>query len=279
MTTVTRWTERAVRGIATAAAVFVATVPVAAQDASDPGGAGTAVVTDRSAMPAPFGPGEDMRYKVKLGVVPVGEGRMTVQGIDTIRGFPSYRLRVGMEASALLGTLQLNDTYESWLDTGMLVSRRFIRDVDQPGYQSRREFEIYPEEGRWERTDAEKEGKGPLLALDEISFLYFIRTLPLEVGDTYEFNRYFKDDGNPVVVRVLRRERVEVPAGVFDAVVVQPVIQTDGLFSEGGEAEVFFTDDEDRHLIYLRSKLPLVGSLSLHLESIQEGTPVHPDAR
>jgi len=278
MTTVKRWMGHGARRLAAPLAILAAAVPAGAQDVGN-GGAGTAVAADRSAMPVPFGPGEDMRYKVRLGVVPVGEGRMTVQGIDTVRGFPSYRLRVGMEASAFLGTLKLNDTYESWLDTEMLVSRRFVRDVDQPGYQSRREFEIYPEEGRWERTDADKAGEGPLLALDEISFLYFIRTLPLEVGDTYEFNRYFKDDGNPVVVRVLRRERVEVPAGTFDAVVVQPVIQTDGLFSEGGEAEVFFTDDEDRHLIYLRSKLPLVGSLSLHLESVQKGTPVHPDAR
>ncbi|HSR43373.1 MAG TPA: DUF3108 domain-containing protein, partial [Longimicrobiales bacterium] len=67
--------------------------------------------------------------------------------------------------------------------------------------------------------------------------------------------------------------------GTFETVVVQPVIRTSGLFSEGGEAELYLTDDESRHLVYLRSKLPLVGSLSLHLTSLRQGVPLHPDAR
>ena len=35
-----------------------------------------------------------------------------------------------------------------------------------------------------------------------------------EVG-SYEFNRYFKPDRNPVRLTVLRKERIKVPAGEF----------------------------------------------------------------
>ena len=82
--------------------------------------------------------------------------------------------------------------------------------------------------------------------LDDVAFLYYARTLPLEVGETYTINRYFREDGNPVVLRVLRKETIRMPAGTFNTIVVQPIIQTDGLFGEGGEAEVYFTDDARR---------------------------------
>jgi hypothetical protein len=66
---------------------------------------------------------------------------------------------------------------------------------------------------------------------------------------------------------VLRRERVQVPAGNFETIVVQPTI-TDarGLFGQGGHAEVYFSDDAARTMVMLRTKVPVVGSLSLHLK-------------
>ena len=100
-----------------------------------------------------------------------------------------------------------------------------------------------------------------------------LRKRPLEVGATYEFNRYFKDDGNPVTVKVLRREKVTVPAGTFNTVVVQPIIRTGGLFGEGGEAEVYFTDDWRRILVKMTSKVPVIGRLGLRLVSYESGRP------
>ena len=74
-----------------------------------------------------------------------------------------------------------------------------------------------------------------------------------------------------MVLRVLRKETVTVPAGTFNTIVVRPIIQTKGLFSQGGEAEVYFSDDARRILVMVRSKVPVVGSLSLHLKSFQPG--------
>jgi hypothetical protein len=90
----------------------------------------------------------------------------------------------------------------------------------------------------------------------------------LEVGKTYEFNRYYHPDRNPVVIKVLRRERITVPAGDFDAIVVQPIIKSRGLFSEGGQALVWFADDSTRMLLRLKSKLPF-GTLYLELKQAE----------
>jgi hypothetical protein len=108
--------------------------------------------------------------------------------------------------------------------------------------------------------------------LDEASFLFFLRSIPLEVGVTYEFARYFRPDKNPVRVVVVRKERVKVPAGEFNAIVVRPMIKTSGIFGEGGRAEVWFTDDSTRTLVQLKSSLKF-GSLNLYLRNRRPGTP------
>jgi hypothetical protein len=84
------------------------------------------------------------------------------------------------------------------------------------------------------------------------------------VGHEYTFDRYYRPDRNPVRFMVPRRERVTVPAGTFNAIVVRPIIKTRGNFSEGGEAQIWLSDDATRMILQLRSKLSF-GSLNLYL--------------
>ena len=57
-----------------------------------------------------------------------------------------------------------------------------------------------------------------------------------------------------------------VPAGEFDAIVVQPVIKTKGIFAENGHAEVWLSDDTNRIMLQMKSGLSF-GSLNLYLTS------------
>ena len=141
-----------------------------------------------------------------------------------------------------------------------------MSDVHQLDFKRRREFEIYPEEGRWEQTNGDRSGETGPRALDDISFIYYARSLRLNVGEEYNLNRYFKAEHNPVTLKVLRRQQIKVPAGTFDTIVIQPIITTEGLFAEGGEAELYLTDDEHRHMVYMSVKMPIIGSLSLLLK-------------
>lgn len=245
---------------------------------------GLALPDSLEAMAAPerpFAVGEHLTYRVKLGIFNVGAGDMSVHGVDTIRGIPSYHVSMGLNASAFFGAAKVKDRFESWMDTRTMASRRFIRDIHEVNYKSYRVFEIYPDERRWERTDESDDKTGETLSslpMDEIAFIYWIRTQELEVGETYTYDdRYFKEEGNPVTLKVLRRETKTVDAGTFETIVVQPIINTSGLFSEGGNAELYFTDDEHRLMVYMRSEVPVVGSITLHLQGV-EGVPGY-DAR
>ena len=93
---------------------------------------------------------------------------------------------------------------------------------------------------------------------------------PLEVGQTYEFNRYFRPDRNPVKIRVVRKEKVKVPAGTFSTIVIQPIIKSNGIFSEKGHAEMWLTDDPRRLLVQMKSDLS-IGSLNLYLRGYVPG--------
>lgn len=215
----------------------------------------------------PFSVGETLTYEVRFGPIALGRASMQVLGVETVRGVPAYHTRFQVRGGNAL--YRVNDVYQSWIDTRSLASLRYWQDIDEGSYEPKRRYEIFPE-----RRAFVEEGKGEqpsvALPLDEGSFLYWLRTIPLEVGKTYTFDRYFRPDRNPVTIRVLRRERIRVPAGEFDAIVVQPTIKTKGLFSEGGRAEVWFADDSTRAMLQMKSKLS-IGSLSLHLRSIEHG--------
>jgi len=234
---------------------------------------------DSTAAEAPFGPGERLVYKVKIGIFNAGEGEMSIPEVDTLRGHDAYRISMTIRGG--LGPARVNDVYSSWLDIRSLQSWRFIQDIHEIRYKSFRHYEFYPELNLWDREDNDE--YGPLASptpLDDIAFIYFIRTLPLEVGESYTFDRYFKVEGNPVTVTVLRRDRRKTEAGEFPTLVVQPVIRTKGLFSQGGKAEIHLTDDERRLPVYVKSDIPnFPGSLTLHLKEIHEGMPLHPEAR
>jgi len=237
------------------------------------------VPTDSTAAPTPFGPGEHLVYNVKLGIFSVGVGWLSVEGVDWVRGHESYRAVMGMNGSFM--GIGLDDLYKTWFDTETLQSWRFTRDMNQGSYTGTRDYMFFPERETWERQDNDEFGPMPSpIPFDEITFMYFVRTLPLEVGQTYTFNRYFKETGNPVTVRVVRKDRRETDAGTFNTIVVRPSFQSEGLFSEEGEAELHFTDDERRILVYMKVDVPrFPGGISLHLRSIQEGFPLNPESR
>jgi hypothetical protein len=225
-------------------------------------------------MAVPFGPGERAEYQVKVGPFSAGTAIMEITGVEPLRGLPSYHVNWTVQGRVLLA--RVDDRYQSWMDVTNLASRRFLQNLHQVRYRSERHYEILPEGKMWERIGTDERGTFTTdTPLDDVAFIYYVRTIPLVVGETYTLNRYFREDRNPVTLKVLRRERIEVPAGTFNTIVVQPIIKAGGLFGEGGNAEVYFTDDDRRILVRLTTKgIPLLGDLTFHLRSIREGAPL-----
>jgi len=209
----------------------------------------------------PWQVGERLVYNVKFGLFSVGRATMEVVGIDTVRGEPTFHVLFNIHGRAL--TYTLDDSMQSWIGVRDLVTRRFVQKTVERGRMRIRSYEIYPELGYWVRDgrDTAATVQDPL---DDASFFFFARTLPFEQGATYSFARYFIADRNPVTIRVIQRQEIGVPAGRFRTVAVRPIFQSRGLFGQGGQAIIWFSDDEARIPVRMRSALP-VGTIEMSL--------------
>jgi hypothetical protein len=222
---------------------------------------------DTQRLPVPFGVGERMEYDVRFGRIHVGNGDMEVLPMDTVRGHTTWHTLFHLSGGYLF--YKVNDRYEDWFDVNSLSSLRYHQDIDEGSYEPKRHYEIFPD--RLEFIEYNKEGVAkptrPSVAhpLDEGSFLYFLRTIPLRIGMDTSFNDYFMADRNPVRFRVVGADTIEVPAGRFAAIVVQPIFESK-LFSEGGQARVWLSDDENHIMLQMKSKVSF-GSLNLYLKS------------
>jgi hypothetical protein len=212
-----------------------------------------------------FQVGERLTYNAKVSAMNAGKAFISVEGIEMVRGKPTFHTIFDVRGRVLFK--KFANHYESWFDTTNLVTLRHSQntnDVDK-------KYEFYPERKIYIKNGDGIENPSVSMPLDESSFIYYLRSLPLEVGKTYTVDRYYHAEKNPIVVTVLRKEHIKVPAGEYDAVVLKPVIKSNGLFSEKSDAEVWLADDQFHTLHKLRSKLPL-GTLYLELKDIERPT-------
>jgi hypothetical protein len=226
--------------------------------------AGSSASAPTAPMVRPFAVGERLEYDASYGMVSVGRGLMHVAGVESVRGRPTWRLVFQLKGGVPL--YRIDDRLESWVDTASFTSLRFTKRLSEGRSRRNQSFEFDPAQGTYveEGRDAQPTVAEPL---DDGALFFYVRTLPLQVGQRYELNRYFKPDRNPVSVEVVRRERVTVPAGTFDAIVLRPVIKTSGMLSEARRTELWITDDASRLLVQIQSHLPF-GTVTMRLRSI-----------
>ena len=219
--------------------------------------------------PVPFAVGEELRYKATFGGVRAGTARMRVEGIELVRGRPAYHVVFTLDGGVPF--FRVRDRYESWIDVETLASLRYRQRIAEGGFKRDATYEIYPERAQY-RRNADSLQASVAQPLDDGSFIYAVRASGIRVGETRREERYFKPDRNPVVLTGVRTETVTVPAGTFAATVVKPTIRTKGIFSENGDAHVWFSDDAQRIPLQVKTRFSKF-SVTLTLESVTPGDP------
>jgi hypothetical protein len=218
----------------------------------------------------PFRVGERLQYAAKLGILRLGTAWMSVNGIDTVRGAETFVFEFGLDASAPF--YKSRNVLQSWTGTQDLISRRFRQDLVENGKERKRYFEIYPDSLIYVQEQRPGSKESVANPLDDAAFFYFLRTIPLEVGKTYKYERYFKKELNPVTIKVVKREKMEMPDGKdVPCIILNPVVGEEGLFAPRSQAMLWLTNDERRLPVQIRAKLPF-GTVTLRLEKIAAET-------
>ena len=212
----------------------------------------------------PFPVGERLTYGAKYGIFSVGTAVMEVVGIDTLRGIETVHMQFRISGGALW--YHLDQTLESWVGRRDFQSRRFRSVQDERDRHRERTYEIFPDSGFYREVGRDTTFATVAQPLDDAAFLYWVRTVPLEIGKRYEFTRYFRPDRNPVIIEVLGRERVNVAGKKWNAIVVRPKIpQGRGIFSERSETRIWLSDDARRLVLAIQSNFSF-GQVTLKLK-------------
>ncbi len=244
--------------------LFAAAPPPAA--AGPPAGAGEAVC----APPLPFAPGEECRFAVKFGFVRAGEATLAVAGEDRVAGRPVYHLVSTAESARFFSTFfPVRDRVESFWSPELRVPLRFEKHIREGKYAKDESVAFDPAAGlvigpKGTRTEV------PPGTQDVLSAFYYVRSQPLAVGTVIEVPNYSDGKLYPLQVRVLRRETVEVPAGTYRCLVVEPLLKSAGLFKQEGSLTIWLTDDARRIPVLMKSKVA-VGSIVAELERYRPG--------
>lgn len=231
---------------------------------------GGAVPPPADDAPLPFTVGERLTYRVRAKGMG-GRGTMSVDGPVEVRGRETYLLRFDVRAG--LGPIKGANRTESWLDPRRMAALRFHAIERRPFSKHDLRVELYPEERRWEATNG-RSGASPTDApLDELSFIYFIRSLPLDADSLVTFNRYFDAERNPTTVRMLARDTIATDAGTFRTVLVEMRVRDPRHYAGEGVLRFQLSDDACRMPVRIESDMPDVGLVTFTLESY-----IHPAA-
>ncbi|MDP2277331.1 MAG: DUF3108 domain-containing protein, partial [Nitrospirota bacterium] len=90
---------------------------------------------------------------------------------------------------------------------------------------------------------------------------YYLRTLKLVVGEPVYVAMFDSKKVWNVEVQVLRKEKVTLPTGTVDTILIKPLMKSEGIFYKKGDIYIWLTDDEKRIPVKLQTKVA-IGSIN-----------------
>lgn len=233
----------------------------------------------------PWTVGEKLVFEIGYGVVKAGEATMEVAGVDTLTlssgtvKKQAYHIVATAHSNAFVDAFyKVRDKNESWLDLEHWITHRFEQH-NQEGKYILDQFVEYDWKNGWFKNTENVKGRAPkyeegplkIPAVDTLSSLYLARAKTLTVGSEFTLDVHSGTNW-PLVVKVLRIERVKVPAGKFDCYVVEPFLRERGIFiQKGKKMQVWLTADERKIPVKMTAEV-FIGNVSAELKEIH-GVP------
>ncbi|MBN1637382.1 MAG: DUF3108 domain-containing protein [Ignavibacteriales bacterium] len=213
-----------------------------------------------------FKEGERLVFDLKYGFITAGIAVMEIPKIKTISGRDSYHITFNVNTTSAFDLVyKVRDRYESYVDVEGLFPWRFEQHIREGGYM--RDFSAFFDH----RTGKAKTSEGsydiPKYVNDILSAFYLGRTLDysdMKVGQKYSLQNFYKDNVYPLDIIYLGKETVDVSAGKFKCITVQPLISEGGLYKGNGNMVIYLTDDQYKMPVKVKAEV-VIGSLDAEL--------------
>lgn len=231
----------------------------------------TAVVLtlDRVIDNVAFGVKEKLSFDINYGFVNAGTATMEVVGLIEYKDRPCYRIVTRALSNSFFSTFyKVDDRVESIVDAVGMFSWRFEKNLREGKYRADRTYEFDPVNSLvfYDKDTIET----PPAMQDALSVFYWMRTQDLKIGHSVYVDNFTDGKLYPMEIRVIGEETIEVEAGTFDCLVVEPLTQSVGVFKHEGKLKVWVTNDRLKMPVLMKSQV-LVGSISAELTDYQLG--------
>lgn len=218
-----------------------------------------------------FAPGERLVFRIKFGFFSAGTAILEVAPPVLACGTQCYRLVSKAISNRFVSTFYpVRDIFLSLVDVKGLYPVQFEKHLREGGYRNdywilfdQKNHRAYWQDTLFTIAD---------YAQDILSPLYYVRTLPLgEPGKEIYVDCHTDRKNYPLKVIFHNKETIEVEAGKFNCLVVEPVYRTEGLFKKKGTLLVWLTDDTRHMPVRMKSKIYAIGSITANLISYKNG--------
>ena len=224
----------------------------------------------------PFTLGEALDYQVRVARVgDVGTGRMWIEGPVLEQGVSAWRMRFEMDAGK--GPIRATDRTSSWFDPRHFAILRFEKQERHVLAHGDERVTIDRDAHRWSDAEGGGAALGSDHPLDELSFLYFIRTLPLARDTVIRVDRHFDATRNPTIVRIIGRDTLTTPAGVFRTRILEMEVRDPKRYRGTGIIRIHLSEGECHLPVRIESRMPLLGITTLTLTGWSH-SPAYPNA-
>jgi hypothetical protein len=211
----------------------------------------------------PFVVGERLEYRVRLTALgDVGHGVMHVES-DSASGGRLWLMRFELEAKK--GPIRAIDQTASWFDPTRFAIERFEKRERHPLSRSVEVVTIDRAAHTFTDSGHAPAALGSESPLDELSFIYLLRTLPIDRDTTIRIDRHFDPTRNPTILRVRAGEVIETPVGLFRTRLVEMEVRDPKRYRGTGTIKLHFSDDECRIPVRIESRMPVLGVTTLTL--------------
>jgi len=216
-----------------------------------------------------FGSGEYLEYEVGYGFIKAGLATLEVRRVVNFKGYKSFELVSTAKSYPALAKLYYVEDYNySIMDYHGLFPWRYQKDVHEGRYKAFK-WADFDQKNKKIYTSNDTLNASEYIQ-DALTALYYTRTIPLQVGQTVVLEAFSDGKKYSLEVKVLKKERVTVPAGSFRTIVVEPLLKTPGIFQQTGKIKVWLTDDRLRLPVLMKSRV-LIGSISAQLKVFKLG--------
>ncbi len=218
-----------------------------------------------------FEEGERLAFNLKWGLVTAGYATMEIKEVIKINNREAYHIIVRSRSTSFMDHFyKVRDRIESYIDKESLCSLKFEKNLSEGRYQSQKSITY----DQYKHTALYKDRviEIPCYVQDVLSCLYYLRTHKLEVGKDFSFPVNSGEKNYDMIVKVLKKEEIEVPAGIYKTILVEPLLKYEGIFMQEGRLFVWLTDDARKIPVLMRSKIK-VGSIHAELITDEKQKP------